>query len=215
MISPSCPSCLSGRSCSGPTPCSAYDPRPGTYSNKPGRLKSGPGRAQAPGTEQQASARNGAATGTAHQTSGRTRPGQTQNHVQVRPWLQAPSLSDLAATYAYLRLPTRHTILVMLLAVLLLLVMLLPIAGRGAWNSQAGESGPTVLRQPQHNILLQQAVIPTTPKQEPGPDPAAPQSMTTPQPTVTRPAAAEPHPGPPATSRLDSALGEALTGQVI
>ena len=75
--------------------------------------------------------------------------------------------------------------MVMLLPVLLLLVMLLPTAGQGAWYNQAGESGPTVPLQPMH------------------------------EPTATRPAAAEPHRGPPATSLLNTALGEALAGQVL
>ena len=81
-----CILCLSGLSCSGPTPCSGYNPGPGTSSTKPGRTESGPGQAQASGNKQQASARHVTAPGTVYQTSGRTRPGQ--NHVQVRPTLQ-------------------------------------------------------------------------------------------------------------------------------
>ena len=69
-------------------------------STKPGRPASDAGQAQAPGTRQQASGCHGAAPGTAHQTSGRIRPGQTHNNAQARARLQAPSLSDPAATYS-------------------------------------------------------------------------------------------------------------------
>ena len=132
---------------------------------------------------------------------------KTQNHVQARPRLQAPSLYDPAATYSPLtqaqpytprptaeitpwfsaspRVPGQHTVLVILLSVLLLLVMLLPTAGPGAWYNQTGESDPTVPLKPMH------------------------------EPTVTRPAAAEPHPEPLSRSLLDTALGEALAGQVL